>query len=216
MVLVAYYLPNNCAKVYISLTLVDKRIHVYFYLQVNSLNNNLLTTCDFEFQCPVHYCLNLQQNRKRMRDDLTEASCQWRHCPAILCLERRDDDYKRRLNRHSHELLELRAPHQKIWKQMQSGVEFIYCFAPYAYLLHLAPIFWTGKKLLKSWAYSANSLAQGVNKFMKLTPVWYSSEISLQRKVYYIFVSYKFFYPIHNYGKGYSVFINTFSQLLTE
>ena len=56
----------------------------------------------------------------------------------------------------------------------RTGVDFINCFAPYAYLLRFAPNFCASKMLLKSGAQSANSLAQGVNQFMKLTPglIW--------------------------------------------
>ena len=53
---------------------------------------------------------------------------------------------------------------------LKPGVNFINCFAPHADLLHLAPNFCTCKKLLKVRAQSANSLAQGINQFMKSTP----------------------------------------------
>ena len=42
---------------------------------------------------------------------------------------------------------------------MSRGVNFINCFAPYADLLCPMPDFYATKKLLKSWAYRANSLA---------------------------------------------------------
>ena len=52
---------------------------------------------------------------------------------------------------------------------VQSGVNFRDCFAPYTYLFCLGLNFGAIKKLLKSWAESANSLVHGVNQFMKST-----------------------------------------------
>ena len=49
-------------------------------------------------------------------------------------------------------------------------VDFMNCFAPNAYLLRFAPNFRASKKLLKNWAWSANSWGQGINQFMKSTP----------------------------------------------
>ena len=50
-----------------------------------------------------------------------------------------------------------------------TGVKFINCFTPFTELSQLAPNFYASKSPLKSWALSANSLAQGINQFMKST-----------------------------------------------
>ena len=62
------------------------------------------------------------------------------------------------------------APCQKqAWNKLCCALR--QSFAPNINLLRLAPNFYASKKLLKSWALGMNCLAQGANKFMKLTPV---------------------------------------------
>ena len=62
-----------------------------------------------------------------------------------------------------------------------SWVNFINCFAPFAYLSRPAPYICASKKLLRSWAQGAKVGRKGAKPFMKSTPeqILFSGEVIL-------------------------------------